>query len=69
MMSTIEESVKLDVSAGQVRRCRQQFEIFDSQGSRLICERERLVGITPRSTPVGLATLFESIEHAHDPLA
>jgi hypothetical protein len=38
VMSTIEEPVKVEVSAGQVRRCRQQLQILDSQRGRLICE-------------------------------
>ena len=32
MMGTIQESLKVEVSADQVGRCRQQLEILDSEG-------------------------------------
>ena len=63
VMSTIEDAVKIEVSADQVRRRREQLEILDSKGSRPVCERERLVGVTPCSTPVRLATHLKLVGH------
>jgi hypothetical protein len=63
MMGPFENSPEILVSADQVRGDAQQLEFFGAEGTRLICERERRIGISPRPTEKRLATVCDSIEH------
>jgi hypothetical protein len=60
-MGAIESRLKMIVAADEVSRYRQELEILDAQGSCLIRERKRPVGIRPGAFPAGLATVFELV--------
>ena len=63
VMSTIEGAVKIELSAAEVCRYREQLQIFNSNWSHPVCERERVVGVSPCSTPVRLATHLKLVGH------
>ena len=58
-MGTLERPQIVIVATDQIRRHREQLEILTSERSRLIGERERLVGIGPGPPPVMLTAPFE----------
>jgi hypothetical protein len=60
-MQAFLDSLKLEVAAGQIGRCRQQLEIVDVERRCLICAQESLVGVTPRATFVTLTAVFKMI--------
>ena len=62
MVGAIKCAQIIIVPADQIRRCRQQFEILNSQGCRAIGEQERMVGIGPGTLPTGLTAPFEFAE-------
>ena len=63
LMGTLERPQIVVVPTDQIRRHRQQLEILASQRSRLIGERERLVGIGPGPPPVARTAPFELADH------
>jgi hypothetical protein len=58
-MQAFLDLLKLSVPAGQVRRCRQPFEIVGMERRCLICTPEGFVGVTPRAAPVRLTAVFK----------
>ena len=64
-MQAFEDSLKLEVAAGQVRGCRQPFEIVGLERRCLICAQESLVRVTPRASFVALTAVFKMIHLNH----
>jgi hypothetical protein len=62
-MEAFHELLKVQLTADQVRRGRQPFEIAGFQGSRFICAQKCTIGRTPRTTRVRLAACAKMVQH------
>jgi hypothetical protein len=60
-MQAFLDSLKLEVAARQVSRCRQPFEIVGLKLCCLICAEESMVGVTPGVTFVTLTSVFKMV--------
>ena len=63
VMRPFENLAEIPVSVDQVRGDAEQLEIVGAEGTRLIGERERRIGVSPRPAAKRLATVCDRIEH------
>ena len=64
VIGTLQEA-QVVVAPEHVGRRREQLEVLRPQRSHLVGPRQRLVGVHPRSPPVGLTAPFEFVDGIH----